>query len=1032
MSARRLSTVLASLALGLAFVASPVAAQGSGSVTGLVTDSETQQPLAGAQVVITGTNRGTLTNQAGRYIVPNVPVGTYEVRVVILGFSQQTQSITVSAGQAVVANFNLSSSAVQIDGVTVNVITGERQRARELGTNNGQILIDDIPMASITSLEHVLQGRTAGLVVNGLGGAIGTGQKIRIRGANSISLSNEPLVFVDGIQFAAGFEIGATGNSNSRLGGQDTSRLEDLNPNDIASIEILKGPAATGLYGTQAANGVLLITTKKGTSGPARWNFYAEGGLSQMTTDFDPNFRQLALRPGSDPGANPVNTDGSINFDDYSTCRNWVLATGSCVSTDVRTISFNPLNDPRTTPFEDSWRQRYGLNVAGGTDRVTYFLSGEHLDAVGVESRFVEVNTQQRTTVRANLTAALSDKLDVSIHTSYAKNKLRLPISDNASRGNMSALLGSETFRPADPDDPFDPVTNRRNYFAYSPAILGNDVNLTNVDRIGFSGTANYRGTDWLSFNATGGLDFASFHDNETVQPNKIPAGQDTRDGNRNSERNNNYIWTANGSAVVTKDVNDWIISRTTVGGSYLNQKNLRTACFGVGLIQGTVSCGTTTREFAVNEDFFQIITIGFYGAQEFQLNDRLFVTASARADDNSAFGSNFGLQWYPSASVSWVLSEESFFDIGFIPELRVRGAFGTSGLRPNFRQAVTLFSPNSVRVNGQDAPAVNITSTGNPELKPERTTEFEVGFDAGLFSNQVGLDFTYFNKTSKDALISRRLQPSLGLTLSQFDNLGEVRNSGTETALRWEAIDSDNFGVNLQASWATFSNEIKQLSPDGSVEPIIINRGEQRHQQGSSAGAYWLPSFTFSDANGDGLIEEDEVTASDTAVFLGHVLPTWQGSFSLSIRGWDWLHVTTLFEGRGGNKQLNGTESFRCAFSVFAMCRANNEPDAPLIEQARAVAARFHGTDAGYIRDADFLKWRELAVTLSVPNSWTASQLEGISLTITGRNLATWTEYPGVDPEINEQGASTNFNQNEFLTMPQVRSFSLRLNYAF
>ncbi|MFV2007326.1 MAG: carboxypeptidase-like regulatory domain-containing protein, partial [Longimicrobiales bacterium] len=387
MSARRLSTVLASLALGLAFMASPVAAQGGGSVTGLVTDSETQLPLAGAQVVVTGTNRGTLTNQAGRYIVPNVAAGTYQVRVVILGFSQQIQTVTVSAGQAAVANFNLSSSAVQIDGVTVNVITGEAKRARELGTNNGQILIEDIPLASITSLEEVLSGRTEGLVLNGLGGTIGTGQKIRIRGANSLSLSNEPLVFVDGILFNASI-------ATQPLGGQDTSRLDDLNPNDIASIEVLKGPAATGLYGTQAANGVLLITTKKGTAGAARWNFYAEGGISQMKTTFESNFRQLALRPGSDPGANPVLPSGQINFDDFSTCRNYVLATGSCVSSDVRTLSFNPLTDPRTTPYQDGWRQRYGINVAGGTDRVTYFVSGEYLDQVGVENRFADVNTQ--------------------------------------------------------------------------------------------------------------------------------------------------------------------------------------------------------------------------------------------------------------------------------------------------------------------------------------------------------------------------------------------------------------------------------------------------------------------------------------------------------------------------------------------------------------------------------------------------------------------------------------------------------------
>ena len=188
-----------------------------GSVTGMVTDAETRQPLAGAQVVITGTNRGALTNQAGRYIVPNVPAGSYEVRVVILGFSQQTQSITVSAGQAVVANFTLSSSAVQIDGVTVNA----------------------------------LAGRPEGLVLSGLGGSIGTAQKIRIRGANSISLSNEPMVYLDGVLM---------GNDRSNRGAP--SRLNDLRPGDIQSIEVREGQAASELYGASAANGVIVITTK--------------------------------------------------------------------------------------------------------------------------------------------------------------------------------------------------------------------------------------------------------------------------------------------------------------------------------------------------------------------------------------------------------------------------------------------------------------------------------------------------------------------------------------------------------------------------------------------------------------------------------------------------------------------------------------------------------------------------------------------------------------------------------------------------
>lgn len=1026
MSNRRLNMIVAFLALGIGLMAMPLAAQGTGSVTGTIIDADTQQPLSGAQVVITGTNRGALTNRAGRYVMPGVPAGTFEVRVVILGFSQQVQSVTVSAGQTAVANFNLRTSAVQIDGISVNVITGETQRAREMGTNNGHIVIDAIPAASVTSVEDVLSARTAGLVLQGLGGSIGTGQRIRVRGANSLSLSNEPLIYVDGIRFAT------TIGQGIGIGGQDASRLDDINPNDIASIEILKGPAATGLYGTQAANGVILITTKKGTAGAARWNFYAEGGIEDMDTDFNANFHQLALRPTGTAGANPVNPDGSINFTDYSTCRNWVLATGDCVSTNVQTVSFNPLNDPRTTPFATGERQRYGLNVSGGTDRVTYFVSGEYMDQVGVESRFAEINTRQRTSVRVNLTAAVNDKLDIGINTSYTRNDTRLPVNDNSSFGNMSALLGSETFSPADPDQPFDSETSRDNYFSYTPAMLANDIRDQEVDRVGFSGNANYRWTDWLSTNVTGGLDYGGIHDSRTLQPNKIPAGDDNLDGNRNSQRNSNYIWTLNGSSVVTRDVNDWIVSRTTVGGSYLNQKNLRTGCNGVGLIQGTSSCSTTSRDLGVNEDFFQVITVGFFASQEFQFNDRLFLNGSLRGDDNSAFGSAKGVEYYPNASASWVISEESFFNVSWIPELRLRGAFGTSGLRPGFRNATTLFNPNTVRVNGDDLSAVNIASTGNVELKPERTTEFEFGFDAGFFNNRLGLDFTYYDKTSKNSLISRRLEPSLGLTATQFDNLGEVKNKGIEASLRWQAVNMTDFGLDISTSFATFDNEIIQLSADGSVEPITLNRGEQRHQEGSSAGAFWLQDYTFSDANGDGLISADEVMPGDTAVFLGHSLPTWQGAFSMSVRAWDWLSISGLFEGRGGNKQLDGTEQFRCA--LFSMCEANNNPNSSLEDQAASVASRFHGVDSGFIVDADFLKLREVALTIDVPQALASrfSKVDGLSLTLAGRNLFTWTNYTGIDPEINEAGASSNFNQSEFLTAPPVRSFSLRLNWAF
>ena len=335
--------------------------------------------------------------------------------------------------------------------------------------------------------------------------------------------------------------------------------------------------------------------------------------------------------------------------------------------------------------------------------------------------------------------------------------------------------------------------------------------------------------------------------------------------------------------------------------------------------------------------------------------------------------------------------------------------------------------------IDGEERSAVTLDVTGNKLLKPERTTEYEIGLDAGLFENRIALHYTYFTKTSKDALIERELPPSLGLTQTVFENLGEVKNSGHEISVNLAVVEMQDVGLDLNVTASFFDNEIVDLG-EGTQDIIFGFRGTQRHQAGRAAGSFFQPEIFFNDADGNGKLTNDEVTVGDTAIFLGESLPTWQTSVNLNLRIFDWINVSTLFEGRGGNKSFDFTESFKCGFRSTRGCAAVSDPNSPLEEQARYIAARFHGSNAGYAQDADFIRWRELSITLTAPPSVTRSvpSLDGLSLTLAGRNLNIWTDYEGFDPEINTGGGNQNFNQAEFNTQPPVRSLLLRLNYTF
>lgn len=1005
------------LVLGTATVAS---AQ-TGSIRGRVTSAEGREPIRDARVVLVGTNVQAVTNAEGNYLITRAAVGERAIRAMVIGFAQMTQTVTVVAGDTVVADFALAPSAITLDVVSVHAVTGREQLERELGTNTGSIDMRDINPASVGSVADVLSGRTEGVILQDVNGTTGTSQRIRIRGANSLSLSNDPLVYIDGV----------LANSQSSLsigvGGQEASRLNDINPNDIEHIEVVKGPAAAALYGTAAANGVLVITTKRGRPGRPEWSFYTETASLKDITDYPANY--MAYQVLGSPTASFYTPTGAFNTVDYAYCPNRSAAAGTCTQDGV--ASFNTLLDSRTTPFTSADRQRYGVNVRGGTELVTYYASGE----VEREDGVIAYNQRDKVAVRANVTAAVTSQFDLEVSTGFSTVRNTFPNNDNSIFSPiLNGLLGEGYFIPDSVKPPTEmPGVNRRNYgFFFNQYDNGNWVINDDAERAIISGTARFRPLNWLSLNATGGVDLSDGHTYVTLQPGLLLIDPIDFDfGHRQSDRANRFTYTFNSSATASFRPLTNVTSTTIVGYSYNEERLERTTCYGATLVQGTSSCGTTNTQFSVDEDFSAIKTIGAYVSTEVGWRERVFLSAALRGDDNSAFGADFGFVTYPSAMASWVIGEEDWFPrIGFMSALRLRAAYGESGLRPGFRDAVTLFTPVTVARGGADVAGITVNSTGNLELKPEKAREIELGFEAAFFNNRVGLGFTYFDKRSRDALISRRLPPSWGVAASRFDNLGEIKNAGTEVALSVRAVDRRQVGLDLNVALTTLDNEVIELGEG--VQDIIINRGLQRHTEGRPAGSFFQRPVTWNDADGNGLLTNSEVTLGPDAVYIGPALPTWQTSFGGNLRLFDWLTVSTLFEFRGGNFQGNDSEAFRCGFRSTRGCAAVGNPDASLREQAAYIADRFLGSAYLYVEKADFGKWRELSVTLQAPRSLIARvpRLDGLSLTVAGRNLATWTDYSGLDPETVEGGGDANFSQSEFNTQPPVRYLMVRLNY--
>jgi TonB-linked SusC/RagA family outer membrane protein len=1009
-----------------------------GSVTGTVTDQATGDPLENARVVLVGPNRVEATGRDGKYTFRGVPAGSQVIRVLRLGYRPASDTTEVTGGELVNLDFALIPAPVQLDEI-VTTATGQQSRL-EIGNSVATIAAAQVAEeAPITEFSNLLSGRASGVQVLKSSGATGTGTKIRIRGSNSVSLSNEPLYYIDGVR------MDATPDGYAyNIGGQSTSRLNDLNADDIENIEIVKGPSAATLYGIQAANGVVLITTKKGVPGRARWNAFVEQGAVTDPNTYRTNYFGRSDDPAWDQSG-----------DSPSGCTLIDVAQSSCVQSRVE--AYNPLNDDNQRPLAPGHRQQYGLNVAGGTEAATYYISAEYEGEQGVyklrgfdfdsvrdatndniPDEQVRPNELDRLTFRANGTAKVASNADLQVSLGYLTSQLHLPENDNT----LNSVIGSG-------DGSGYPQDINRGWYLV-PAEIYAERNRQGIGRFTGGLTANWRPLGWLATRATFGYDVTNRQDTQFWPTGEInPDAYPTQNlGELNITRAQTSQISVDLFSAATYQVSSNWDGRTAVGGQFFRNLNTNSFAQGRGLSRGTEAIfGAATTD--ASDDYVESRSAGGFVDQQMSYRNRLFLTAGLRLDDNSAFGKNFNTKPLPKFSASWLARDQK--QEGFLNTFRLRAAYGQSTQQPGSTDALRFYAQAAVRKDAASGSGVNIANLGNADLKPELSQEIEAGFDAGMLDNRVSLEATLFYKQTKDALIEREIVPSLGTTSTQFFNLGQVSNKGIELRLDTRIIDNPNFAWDLTFSGSLTDNNLDELGEG--IEPITLGF-IQRHVEGYPLGGIWdRPILSFNDANGNGVIEPavyddagnliapDEYVVGDTAVFRGSAIPTREFGLRSNFSFFrNLFSLGALFDYRGGHWIENGTDSFRCGGGVI-YCRALVDPAASLEDQASAVAYTYGDpggfSEWGFFEPAWFIKLRELSLTFNAPDH--IARLLGASrasLTLSGRNLWTIDDYSGIDPEVNGFGqgreGGSNFAATDFFSQPQTRYWVARLNLGF
>lgn len=1030
----------------LTLTASAVSAQATGTVVGTITEASTQRPLNAISIILVGTGRGTQTNEMGQYRLLGVPAGSATVQVRGLGYRSVTRQVTLQAGDTVRVDAALEATALQLDVVVVSG-TGSQTEKRKLGNTVATIGAGQLETAPVKTVSEVLQGREPGVSAMPSGGLVGEGAKIRIRGGSSLSQSNEPIVYVDGVRVD---NSGGMGPGVGQNGGSP-SRLDDINPESIERIEILKGAAAATLYGTEASSGVIQIFTKRGSVGAPRYDVHVEGGASEYPMVYGNHYGFARTQ---------AQADALTTF--------W-----------KQPISpYKPFGVPLFGMMTETGNyQTYSASVTGGAQQVNYFAGGRYETEngpFGGRNFGPASDIAERKQANASLTVFPADKVLLRINSNYTESHNETPDNNNNIYGTLAMLLLSkpELAKASNPTG--------SGAFTTVPESMQRR-NFGDVRRFGGSFNANYRPLPSIALDATVGIDIV-----DQMGTRMIPFGWNINGyanadvkGLRTASNRHNRDLSFEGKGSWETNVSPNLTSSLAVGAQLFSQQ--LNSSYGTGNefpgpgieVTGAGAIQTTW------EQFLQQVSAGVFLQEQIGWKNFAFVTVGARYDKHSAFGESAGGAFYPKVSLSLVPTDIAGWTLPGISTLRLRAAVGQSGLQPGAFDKYTTFVPQASEAGAGLRPG----NLGNADLKPEASTEWEGGFEIGTLRDRLAFEVTYWDRTVKDALVARQFPPSGGFSNTQLDNIGELKASGFELGIKADILKRTRTSLDLFANAAYLKQEVTSL---GGAPPIKVSGAYARYvnwiREGYAPGAFFAPKvmpveYPISVGAGCTPSSRDALLAyfsqprspdainvldakcgqSDRNFYSGKPFPDWSGSFGGRLTFMRNFRLETMFEFKAGNYFIHDlTGAFRDNHGLIG----RNSSKAANVEsvllnpassaEQRLAAAQTWATEMkaltpfdgmNEIHKADFIRWRELSLTWDAPREIARSfRSRSLAITFSGRNLGIMTSYPGADPEMNAlgRGASSSALENNFLEginawgLPMPRRFSLSARMGF
>jgi TonB-linked SusC/RagA family outer membrane protein len=989
------------------------------TITGRVTD-ESGTPLVDVTVTSQRTGLGAMTSPSGTYrmVVPTerVIAGPDTLRFERLGYATTRVPYTLSDG-AVRVDASMPIQAVALDEVLVTGTAGNQERRAQsavVASIDAGRLVREAPITNVTQL---LQSRLPGINAVESSGTTGAAARINIRGAASISLSNQPLVFVDGVRVDGGAR-GLVNVSGAATVGQVPSALNDLNTDDIERIEVVKGPAAATLYGADASAGVIQIITKRGQVGSRAFS-------QQISLEYDviePNFdvpTNFAPCPAGLVGADSPNP----------------LCRGQAEGT---VVSDNPAE--RLGMFESGSLRSLNYNARGGGENYGYFASAALADEQGTTPN----NQLEQRSGRVNFTFTPTSKLVFDANFALSRTEYELPRSDQDAYGYyLQSILGSPlTVQEGDEGG----LAGGLLFGTSTLESLSSIVSRVSALRVTPSVQVRFSPLDWFTNRFTVGADltqgegFQLFPKNDQGwYPTRVGAGNG--DFTRTQQDDRTYTVDYLGNIRADFGSSDDFSSNLSFGSQYIHRLTQSLSGTGAGLATNQALLVTNAAVSTVGQGFGESKSFGLFVQEQLGYRDRLFVQVGLRADRNSAFGSEVGTFYLPKLGASYVISEESFWEplAGAVPTMRLRVAYGTTGRSPASGAALQTYG---IAKYVTDAGVLDLGvvpgNPGNPELKPERGKELEFGFDAGFFDDRLGAEVTYFLKRSTDLLVSVPVAPSTGFGSPPFGNIGEVVNRGVEFSVRATPVSRDDLAWDLALTGNTLHNEIVDLATD-----TFINNF-RAFVPGRQIASWWVHRIrSIDEAAG-------QVIVSDGAEFAGNQLPTFQANLASTLTLFQRVRVNALFERKSGYYVLNLNQEFRDR-SARSSADVSLSPDeggysererlrrlGPYVAEGSGMPVGVANVKEPYLQKGDHIRFRELTATLTLPTSWIGRLgASGGTLTVGGRNLALWApDYEGPDPDVIGTGPqATGLNQffnADVFTVPPSRRWVFRLNLQY